>query len=103
MKSIYNSINDNDNDNEKYLCKNLRGLLQNYYNNYRETFTKSKLSKMNFISSQNDYYEIINIFNIIFNIPNVLNFSINNNIEKSSFFALNFFALRVFARTTFIF
>ena len=88
LKSIYNSINDNDNDNEKYLCKNLRGLLQNYYNNYRETFTKSKLSKMNFISSQNDYYEIINIFNIIFNIPNVLNFSINNNIEKRSFFDL---------------
>lgn len=88
LKSIYNYINDNDNENDrndKYLCKKLRGLLQNYYNNYKETFSKSKLSKMNFISSQNDYYEIINIFNIIFKISDVLDFSINNNIEKRGF------------------
>jgi len=88
LKRIYNQINDNDNDNEIndiYICKNLRKLFQDYYNSYRNTFIKSKLYMIDFISSQNDYYEIINVLNIIFKIPNVLEYSINDNIEKRSF------------------
>jgi len=84
LKNIYNKINDNNDDNKDnddiYICKNLRRLLQSYYNYYNEKI--SKLEKIDLISSQNDYYEIINIFNIIFNIPDVLQYSINNNIEK---------------------
>ena len=87
LKKIYNDINDNENENENdiFICKNLRKLLQNYYDNYKKTFIKSNLSNIDFIRSQNDYYEIINIFNIIFKIPDILTYSINNNIEKRSF------------------
>ena len=83
LKKIYNEIDDDRND--KYMCKNLRILLQQYYDNYRETFVKSKLPLLDLISSQNDYYEIIDIFNIIFKIPNILKYSINGNNENKSF------------------
>lgn len=88
LKKIYNYINyDNDdkNDNERniYICKNLRRMIQDYYDNYRKKFRG--LEKLNLISSQLDYYEIINIFNNIFKIPDILKYSINNNIELRSF------------------
>jgi len=64
-------------------CSNFRKLLKSYYIDYFKI--NPYIDKINWTTSQNDYFEIFNIFNYIFDIPNDLHYMINNNIEYRSF------------------
>jgi len=91
LKRIYNEINDNDNnyDNKKdiYMCKSIRRLLQDYYNNYKKNINpKYNFIDGNLISSQADYADLfLFIITIILKVPESLKYSINNKIEMRSF------------------
>jgi hypothetical protein len=83
LKKIYNIIAFKEENINISNCKNFRKLLKTYYNNYIKI--KPNSEKINWISAQNDYFELLNIFNLIFDIPNDLYYKINNKYEYRSF------------------
>jgi hypothetical protein len=91
LKRIYMNINNYDNDyddsKEIYMCKNIRRLLQDYYNNYKKNINpKYNFLDGDLISSQTDYSDIfLFIITIILKVPESLKYSINNKIEMRSF------------------
>jgi hypothetical protein len=71
LNNIHNNIVFKENSQRTY-CTNLRGLLQKYQDNYHKTV--SKIEKINWIRSQSEPLDFIKMFNIIFNVPNNVNY-----------------------------
>lgn len=85
LRSIYKNISTGA---DNTTVKNLRLLLQKYYDRYKSKINK-KYSKIEFTRSQNDISELLNFLNIIFDFPQILKFSSNGNLQKRDFFDIN--------------
>ena len=65
-------------------CTNFRLLMQKYYNAYKKNVNK-KYDIIEWTKTQNDYSDILTFLPIIFRIPNILKYKINNRIEERYF------------------
>lgn len=86
LNKIYNTIHINNKINE---CKNLRKLFHNYSINYKKYIKSSNSlnssNDINWLTEQNDYSDILTFLRIIFNIPDILKYKINGNIQYGYF------------------
>jgi hypothetical protein len=81
---LYNTISSQKRNSRMMECRSLRLLLQKYYNNYKK-YVNPKYDKIEWTKTQNDYMDILTFLAIIFNIPNIIKYKINNRIENRYF------------------
>jgi ubiquitin C-terminal hydrolase len=69
-------------------CSLLRTLLNDFYNKLIKIYPEKAtiFENENWINSQLDVFEFLNLFDNIFNIPNSLKFREGNNLNNSNFF-----------------
>ena len=65
-------------------CTNFRLLMQKYYDAYKKNVNK-KYDTIEWTRTQNDYSDILIFLTIIFDIPNILKYKINDRIEERYF------------------
>ena len=69
-------------------CTSLRLAFKNYYDRYKEKINPN-FHKIEWLKSQNDFGEIIQLLELIFAYDPILKFSMNKRIENRSFFDIN--------------
>jgi ubiquitin C-terminal hydrolase len=69
-------------------CSLLRKLLNDYYKNFIKLYPNKQIIDINenYITSQLDIYDILNLFNVIFNFNNNLKFKEGLNYNNTNFF-----------------
>jgi hypothetical protein len=65
-------------------CTNFRLLMQKYYDAYKTNINK-KYDKIEWTRTQNDYSDILTFLTVIFDIPHILKYKINDRIEERYF------------------
>jgi len=69
-------------------CSSLRSSFNKYYDRYKSKINP-KYHNVEWINSQNDFSEVIQLLGLIFAYDPILKYSMNNRIEKRSFFDIN--------------
>jgi hypothetical protein len=81
---IYDTISLQKKNSELTECKNFRLLLQKYYKSYKKYVNKT-YDTIEWTATQNDYADILSFLAIIFDIPDVLKYKLNDRIEYKYF------------------
>jgi hypothetical protein len=81
---IYDTISLQKKNSDLYKCRNFRLLMQKYYTSYKK-YVNKKYDVIEWTETQNDYADILSFFAIIFDIPDVLKYKLNDRIELKYF------------------
>ena len=84
LLKIYDTISSQRKNSQIKKCSNFRLLLQRYYNAYKKHIN-NKYDLIEWTKTQNDYADILSFLAIIFDIPNILKYKINDRIELKYF------------------
>ena len=81
---IYDTISLQKKNSKITECKNFRLLMQKYYKSYKK-YVNEKYDLIEWTRTQNDYSDILTFFTIIFDIPDILKYKLNDRIEYKYF------------------
>ena len=88
LKLLYKNITKPPTEIGNNKCTALRSILQRYQDKYKQDINPL-FQGSEWTSEQNDFSDLLNMLQVIFDIPFNMNYSLNGRIEKKSFFDFN--------------